>query len=261
MEVIGVPQEDEARMLMLTQQLFGPTDPDMRRAEDELPPEKAVESLQEVVSDFFSYFSAMSEDRRNNPRNDLATIIANAEIDDEPIGFFEAMSYYIIAATAGHDTTSASTASSMWAIAERPDQWNKLKADPSLISGLVEEAIRWETPVKHFMRSATEDAELAGQVIKKGDWMYLSYVSGNRDESRIDRPFEFDITRSPNKHVALGYGAHICLGQHLARMEMKVLWEELLPHLKSVELTGTPTRVAANFVSGPKTVPIRFETS
>lgn len=261
MEVIGVPQEDEPRMLALTQQLFGPTDPDMRRADDDLSPEKAIESLQEVVADFFSYFTAMSEDRRSNPRNDLATIIANAKIDDEPIGFFEAMSYYIIAATAGHDTTSASTASSMWAIAERPDQWEKLKADPALINGLVEEAIRWETPVKHFMRSATQDTELAGQAIKKGDWMYLSYVSGNRDESRIDRPFEFDITRAPNKHVALGYGAHICLGQHLARMEMRVLWEELLPHLKSVELNGEPTRVAANFVSGPKFLPIRFQTN
>jgi cytochrome P450 len=146
----------------------------------------------------------------------------------------------------------------MWALAENPDQFVKLKADLSLIPGLVEESIRWETPVKHFMRSATADAEVAGQKIAKGDWLMLSYPSGNRDESVFTDPFKFDIERKPNKHVAFGYGAHVCLGQHLARMEMRVLWEELLPRLESVELDGTPRRMEAAFVCGPKSVPIRY---
>ena len=140
-----------------------------------------------------------------------------------------------------------------------PEQFAKVKANPALIPGLIEESIRWVTPVKHFMRTATADAELAGKKIAKGDWMMLSYPSGNRDEAVFADPFKFDVERTPNKHVAFGYGAHVCLGQHLARMEMRVLWEELLPRLESVELDGTPRRMEAAFVCGPKSVPILFK--
>ena len=257
MEVIGVPQADEPRMLKLTQELFGAADPDLNRT-GEVQEGLTAEIAQEVVLDFFNYFDALNKDRRDNPRDDLATIIATAEVNGKPIGHFEAMCYYIIAATAGHDTTSASSAGSMWALAERPDQFAALKNDPSLINNMIEESIRWETPVKHFMRTATADTELRGQKVSKDDWIYLAYSSGNRDEEKFDRPYEFDISRKKNKHVAFGYGAHVCLGQHLARMEMRLLWEELLPRLKSVELAGTPTRMQANFVCGPKSVPIRF---
>jgi cytochrome P450 len=128
-----------------------------------------------------------------------------------------------------------------------------------MIPSMVEESIRWETPVKHFMRTATADTEVAGKAIRKGDWLFLSYPSGNRDEAVFDDPYVFKADRTPNKHVAFGYGAHVCLGQHLGRMEMRVLWEELLPRLKSVELSGPPRRTQANFVCGPKEVPIRFE--
>jgi len=142
---------------------------------------------------------------------------------------------------------------------DNPDQLQKLMADHNLINGFVEESIRWVTPVKHFMRTATDDAEVRGQKIKKGDWLMLCYPSGNRDEDHFTDPFKFDIERSPNKHVAFGYGAHICLGQHLGRMEMRVLWEELLPRLKSIKWNGTPKRTEANFVCGPKSVPVRYE--
>ena len=260
MEVLGVPEIDEPRMLKLTQELFGSADPDVNRSGKEVTNvEEGVAEVQKTVLDFMTYFNAMTEDRRANPRNDLASVIANGQIDGKPLGHLEAMSYYIIAATAGHDTTSNTTAGALWALAENPDQFARVKADPSLIPGLVEESIRWVTPVKHFMRTATDDAELAGQKIAKGDWMMLCYPSGNRDEAVFTDPFKFDIGRTPNKHVAFGYGAHVCLGQHLGRMEMRVLWEELLPRLESVELNGTPTRTQASFVCGPKSVPIRFK--
>jgi cytochrome P450 len=168
------------------------------------------------------------------------------------------MSYYIIVATAGHDTTSSTTAHAMWALAENPDQFRKVKENPALIPGLVEESIRWATPVKHFMRTAMADTELHGQKIAKNDWLMLSYPSGNRDEDVFADPFRFDVERSPNKQLAFGYGAHVCLGQHLARLEMRLFWEELLPRLESVELDGTPKLSEANFVSGPKRVPIRY---
>ena len=262
MEVIGVPQTDEPRMLKLTQELFGSTDEDMNRAglkQGDAGEDEFVKLINEVVTDFFEYFSAMTEDRRANPRKDLASVIANGKIDGQPLGHLEAMSYYVIAATAGHDTTSASTASALWALAERPDQFAKLKDNPDLLPKLIEESIRWETPVKHFMRTATADTELRGKKIAKDDWLMLSYPSGNRDEDKFTNPFDFDIERSPNKHISFGYGAHVCLGQHLGRMEMRLLFEEMLPRLKSVELGGTPSRVAAAFVSGPKSVPIRFK--
>lgn len=185
-------------------------------------------------------------------------MLANATINGKPLGQLEALSYYIIAATAGHDTTSNTTAGAMWAMLEHPGQLQKVMREPTLIPKMVEESIRWVTPVKHFMRSATEDTEVAGTKIARGDWMMLCYPSGNRDESVFEAPFTFDAERSPNKHVAFGYGAHVCLGQHLGRLEMRILWEELLPRLESIELDGTPKNMEANFVCGPKTVPVRF---
>ena len=127
-----------------------------------------------------------------------------------------------------------------------------------LTEDLVDESIRWITPVKTFMRSATEDVDFAGRQLAKGDWMMLCYASGNRDEEVFDDPAAFRIDRKPNKHLAFGYGAHLCLGQHLAKMEMRILWEELLPRLDRLELAGEPKQSHATFVNGPKTLPIRF---
>ena len=262
MEVIGVPKADEPRMLMLTQQLFGGADEELNRSGvNEMTAEQANEMLGAVVADFNNYFTAMSDDRRKNPKEDLATIIANAQIDGEPIKFMDAMGYYIIAATAGHDTTSASTAGAMIEAAKNPNIFKQMKGDRSKVAGFVEEAIRWETPVKHFMRTATEDTEIGGQKIAKDDYIYVSYTSANRDESVFEDAFSFNPERTPNRHLAFGYGPHVCLGQHLARLEMKCLWEELLSRVDSVELAGDPKRMSAAFVCGPKSVPIRFKPS
>ena len=256
MEILGVPEADEPRMLMLTQELFGAADPDLaREAEQSLD----ISALQAVIADFYAYFGAISADRRANPRDDLATVLANAQIDGAPISELEALSYYVIVATAGHDTTSSTTAGALWALAERPDQLAWVKEDLSRVPNLIEEAIRWTTPVKTFMRSATEDTELGGRKIKKGDWLMLCYASGNRDEEVFENPHTFDPSRTPNRQLAFGYGAHLCLGQHLARMEMRILFELLLPRLKSVELAGEAKLSLSTFVNGPKTLPIRFE--
>ena len=258
MEILGVPEADEKRMLMLTQELFGAADPDLARDETSAPAED-LGTIQSVIADFYQYFAAISADRRANPRGDLASVIANATIDGQPLSELEAMSYYVIVATAGHDTTSSTTAGAMWALCENPDQLKALQADPSKIPAMIDEAIRFTTPVKTFMRTATADTELRGRQIKKGDWLMLCYASGNRDEEVFDDAQAFKADRSPNKQLAFGYGAHLCLGQHLAKMEMRILFEELLPRLKSVKLNGTPKQSMAVFVNGPKTVPIKFE--
>jgi cytochrome P450 len=261
MEILGVPEQDEPRMLKLTQELFGSQDPDTARVRDTLSAEQFSVMMQSVVNDFGTYFRGITEDRRRNPRDDLATVIANARIGGEYMPDHDATSYYMIVATAGHDTTSSSTAGAIWALAEDPGQFARVKANPELIPGLVDEAVRWMTPVKHFMRSATSDTELGGRKIAKGDWLMLCYASGNRDEEVFDDPFTFRCDRKPNRHVAFGYGAHLCLGQYLAKLEMRILFEELLPRLKSLALDGEVKMTQATFVNGPKKLPIRFEVN
>ena len=261
MEILGVPEKDEPRMLRLTQELFGPQDPDTARIREALTPEQSAAMLQAVVNDFATYFRAITEDRRRDPREDLATVIANARINGAYMPEHDTTSYYMIVATAGHDTTSSSTAGAIWALAEDPEQFARVKTNPDLIQGLVDEAIRWMTPVKHFMRSATADTELGGRKIAKGDWLMLCYASGNRDEEVFEDPFAFRCDRKPNRHIAFGYGAHLCLGQHLARLEMRILFEELLPRLKSIALDGEVKMTQAVFVNGPKKLPVRFELS
>lgn len=258
LDAIGVPRVDHPRMLRLTQWLFSWADPDLRRpGSDPSDPEQQVRTWKIVFDEFDEYFSTLIEERRRTPRDDLATLIANAEIDGEPMAHSRAISYFAILATAGHDSTAHTTATAMWVLAENPDLFAALKADPALIPNFVEEAIRWTTPVKHFVRHATADCTLAGKAIAKGDRLYLSYPSGNRDEAEFDEPFRFRLDRPRNRHVGFGYGGHVCLGQHLARLEMRSLWEELLPAIASVEMTGEGELIASEFVSGPKKVPVR----
>ena len=261
MEILGVPEEDEPRMLMLTQELFGATDPELGRSQGAAAVPGDVSAIQAVLADFYQYFAKISADRRVNPRDDLATVIATSQVDGRAISEFEAMSYYVIVATAGHDTTSSTTAGAMRALCENPDQFAYVKQDLARVPDFIDEAIRWTTPVKTFMRSATADAQVGGQAIAKDDWLMLCYASGNRDETVFDEPDRFRADRKPNKQLSFGYGAHLCLGQHLAKMEMRILYEELLPRLKSVELAGEPRMSEALFVNGLKKLPIRFEFS
>ena len=221
MMILGVPDEDLPKMLTLTQELFGADDPDMKR-------ETTAENRDATILEFFNYFNALTAQRRAEPGDDVATVIANAQVSGAPIGELEAMSYYIIVATAGHDTTSSSSAGGVLALMENPDELAKVQANRDLIPLLVDEAIRWTTPVKHFMRFATDDYELRGKCIKEGDGLMMLYASGNRDEEVFDQADKFIIDRRPNRHVAFGHGAHHCLGNLLAKMELKHLYSELL---------------------------------
>ncbi|CCE09800.1 Cytochrome P450-terp (P450terp) (Cytochrome P450 108) [Bradyrhizobium sp. STM 3843] len=254
MTILGVDPDDEPRMLRLTQEFFGTKDPDnARRGQQD-----GVAALSDVVAEFGEFFSAIVADRRATPSDDLASIIANAQVDGEPISDLDALSYFVTIATAGHDTTSSSSAGGMWALCEHQDQFDRLKANPAVMPGFVDEAIRWTTPVKHFMRSAAADTEIDGRSIKRGDWLMLCYASANRDEAVFQEPDAFRIDRSPNRHLAFGYGAHLCLGQYLAKLEMRILFEELLQRLNFVELDGAGAMTVSWFVNGPKRLPIRY---
>ena len=253
MEILGVPEEDEGYMLKLTQELFGPADPDNARSFE-------PEEFFAVTQDFEAYFSEISKARRANPTDDVATLIANAEFDGKPMPELDANGYYIIIATAGHDTTSASTAGGLLALLENPDQMRQLRANvDGLLPTAIDEMIRWVTPVRHFMRTATDDFELRGQTIRKGQSVILWYPSANRDEEIFDAPFEFRVDRNDAKQLAFGFGAHVCLGQHLARLEIYSLYRALLSRVSDIELAGEPKYVHSTFVGGLKSLPIRFK--
>ncbi len=212
-----------------------------------------------MVKDFEDYFAALTQARRENPTDDVASVIANAQIDGLPIPDLEANGYYIIVATAGHDTTSSSTAGGLLALLQNPGEMAKLKSDvDGLLPTAIDEMIRWVTPVRHFMRTATADFELRGRTIRKDDAVILYYPSANRDEDIFDQPFKFRVDRKESKQLAFGFGAHVCLGQHLARMEMSALFRELLARVDHIELAGEPRYVQSTFVGGLKSLPIRF---
>lgn len=269
MDLLGVPPSDEPMMLRLTQEIFGPQDPDVIARSQRVTTQAggtaaagvAQVDLLSLAQEFFAYFGAVTADRRARPRDDLATVIANGMVDGRPIGEREALSYYVIVATAGHDTTSSTAAGGLLQLIRNPDELAKLRADPSLLPSAIEEMIRWVTPVKHFMRTATEDAEIGGKTIRAGDGLALFYWSGNRDEAAFEEPFRFRVDRKPNPQIAFGNGVHICLGLHLARMELRILFEELLPRIESIELAGEPRNTRAVFVSGLKALPIRYRLS
>lgn len=258
MSLFGVPEEDEPTMLKLTQDMFGNSDPEQQRKDVPTTPEAAARAWRAAILEFHAYFNELAADRRANPTDDLASIIANAKVDGEPLPDSFVNGYYIAIATAGHDTTSSTTATAMQELATRQDQFEAAKADPALIPGLVDEALRWGSPVKHFHRIVGEDTEFRGQQLKAGDSVLLMYASANRDEDVFADPWEFNITRKPNKHIAFGYGPHQCIGQHVAKLEMRIFFEELLPKLKSFELAGPVSYIEANFLSGLKTLPLRF---
>ncbi len=251
MSLLGIPESDFPRMLKLTQELFGSDDSEFKRGssnEDQLP----------ALLDMFGYFNTVTASRREHPTEDLASAIANARIDGKPLSDIDTVSYYLIVATAGHDTTSATISGGLHGLIENPDQLHRLRENLDLMPSATEEMIRWATPVKEFMRTAADDTTVRGVPIAAGESVLLSYVSANRDEDVFSDPFRFDVGRDPNKHLAFGYGVHFCLGAALARMEVNSFFAELLPRLKSIELNGDPEFVATTFVGGLKHLPVRY---
>jgi cytochrome P450 len=251
LSLLGLPESDFPRLLKLTQELFGGADEELRRGET---PDELIETL----LDFFAYFSDITNARRATPTEDLASAIANARVDGEFLSDIDIASYYVIIATAGHDTTSSTISGGLHALIEHPGELASLRDDPALLPTAADEMIRWVTPVKEFMRTASADAEVGGITIKEGEAVLLSYPSGNRDEEVFTDPFRFDAGRDPNKHLAFGFGVHYCLGAALARIETRALFAELLPRLESIELAGRPEWTATTFVGGLKHLPIRY---
>ncbi|MBS0254440.1 MAG: cytochrome P450 [Proteobacteria bacterium] len=247
--ILGLPDSDAPLVLRLTQELFGAQDPERQRSGDH---------GQAVAMEFFGYLAGVVAERRKEPRDDLMSVVANARLHGEPLSDMDTLSYGMLLAAAGHDTTSSSVGVGMMQLARNPQEFARLKNDPALIPAAAQEIFRWATPVRHFLRTAAVDTELAGQSIMAGESVCMMYLSGNRDEQAFPEPDRFRVDRSPNRHVAFGYGAHHCLGRILAEMEVEALLREITARVEHVELAGAPEWVKTNHTGGLKHLPIRY---
>ena len=244
-ELLGVGSEAEEVVLGIAKQTFGTQDPEFK---DDGSIERAIE-----------FSGGLIEARRATPSEDLASAIANASIDGDALNVLEAMSHIMVLVTAGHDTTASAISGGLLALLRNPAELEKLKADPELIPTAVDEMVRYVTPTTNFCRVATEDTELSGVPIKKGQDVCMNFASANRDADVFDAPDEFRVDRNPNPHVGFGTGTHACIGQTLAKVEMNALFAELVPRIKRIELAGDPRWVDAIWISSLKDLPIRFE--
>ena len=251
--ILGVPESDEPFILKLTNELFGSEDPEFQRSGERM------EAMRELFKDFWQYFGKVMADRRAEPRDDLASLFANARVDGEPMGEIETMGYCLIAFTAGHETTRGAIGGGLHALIEHPDQLERWRREPELTPSAIDEIVRFVTPVNHMVRTAAVDYELGEEQIRAGDRLVLFYASANRDEDVFEAPDELRIDRKPNRHLGFGIGEHFCLGAHLARKTSGTLFRELATRIESIELTSPVQRTASNLVPGLKHLPIRYQ--
>ena len=252
--ILGVGPEDEELMLELTQQLFASDDPDLQRQGDD-----RGEATKAAIAEFGAMFERLIEDRRANPRDDVASMLANAKMaDGSPMGPVETFGYFMIVFTAGHDTTRNAISGGVLAMIENPEELRKLRDHPSLVKSAVEEVVRWTSPVNYMRRHVLEDTEIGGVKMRQGEDLVMFYCSANRDEEIFEDPFRFDVTRRPNRHLGFGTGEHFCLGAHVARLSQRALFAELARRVESIELAGDPTWIASSFVVGLKSLPVRY---
>lgn len=247
---LGVEPEDRAQLLEWSDTMLSALtgDPD------------ALEPATLAFIGYTEYANRVIADRTANPRDDLMSVLCHAEVDGDRLDHQAILDESLLILIGGDETTRHVISGGCYQLLRNRDQWDKLQADRSLLTSGIEEMLRWVTPIKNMNRTATRDAELGGEQIREGDNVLLLYPSGNRDEAVFDDPFRFDIERTPNDHVAFGFGTHFCLGNSLARLELKVMFEELLDRLPDLELVSAdePANRAANFVSGYESMPVRF---
>jgi cholest-4-en-3-one 26-monooxygenase len=249
-ELIGVPQEDRHKIFDWSNRMIGSEDPEYRVSD---------EAVFEAQAEMFMYAARLAEERRERPQQDIMTTLLNAEVDGHSLSEMDFNLFFLLLSVAGNETTRNAMAHGMHALLEHPEQYAMLVEDPSLLATATEEIVRWASPVMYFRRNATEDAELGGQQVSAGDKLSIWYASANRDEAVFDDPFRFDILRSPNEHVGFGGGGpHFCLGSSLARMEIRVLFEELLKKAPRIEPAGELDRLRSNFIAGIKHLPVTF---
>jgi len=250
-EMLGVPRQDWQLLFRWTNEVIAPQDPEFQRG----TPEETIEGAR---LELFAYFNDLVERRRREPTNDIVSVVANGQVNGAPLPVVELLSYYLLLVVAGNETTRNAMTGGLLALLENPGEWAKLRANATLLDTAVEESVRWTTPVIQFARTATRDYVLRGTTIRAGQSVCLFYPSGNRDEDVFPDPFAFRVDRDPNPHIAFGMGEHVCLGAHLARLELRHAFAQLRLRLEHCELTGPVERVRSSFVGGLKRAPMRW---
>jgi cholest-4-en-3-one 26-monooxygenase len=253
--MLGVPDEDWELLFRWTNEIIAPQDPEFQRGRD------TQQTMDQARLEVFSYFQAMVEERRRKPSDDIVSVVANGTVDGRPLPPVELLSYYFLLVVAGNETTRNAMTGGMLAFLENPGEWKRLQENAALVTPAIEEIVRWTTPVIQFCRTTTEDFELRGQPIRAGQSLCLFYPSANRDEEIFPDGDVFRIDRQPNDHVGFGRGEHVCLGAHLARLELRSLFVELRRRLVSIERTGPVDRIHSSFIGGIKRAPIRWDLS
>ncbi len=249
-DLMGVPQEDRHKLFDWSNRMIGAEDPEYGVTE---------EMAQHASMELYAYASQLAEQKRADPKDDLISVLTTAEVDGEKLSGLEIDLFFLLLSVAGNETTRNLISHGMVALLEHPEQLERVRNDRSLLPGTVEEMLRWASPVMNFRRTAMTDVELGGQQVKKGDKVVIWYISANHDDKAFADPYTFDITRSPNEHVAFGGGGpHFCLGANLARMEINVMFDEVLDRLDDIEMTDTPSRLRSNFINGLKHIPLKF---
>jgi len=258
-ELLGAPQDDRRYLVELGDRMLGNTDPEFATPE-ELERNRHLPFSSPAALEMFEYGRKLAARRRKEPRDDIVTRLVQAEIDGEPLSQREFDVYFLLLATAGNETTRHTISHGLLALIEHPEELDRLRREPALMPVAAEEILRWATPVTHFRRTATRDVEFAGKQIRRGDKVTTWFASGNRDEQIFDRADVFDVGREPNPHMTFGPGGvHFCLGAHLARLEVKIAFQELLPRMAAVELAGPVERLRSNFFAGIKRMPVRMQ--
>ena len=252
-EMLGVPRSDWDKLFRWTNEIIAPQDPEFQHAAT------PKDTLDQARIELFEYFDRLVRARRAAPTDDIVSVVANGAVNGEPLPIMELLSYFFLLVVAGNETTRNAMTGGMLALLENPGEWDKLRHDGDLLDRAVEEIVRWTTPVIQFARTATADYELRGKTIRRGESVCLFYASGNRDEEVFPDSSAFRVDRDPNPHIGFGMGEHVCLGAHLARLELRHAFAQLRQRLVRCELSGTVERVRSSFVGGIKRAPMRWE--
>ena len=249
-DLIGVPQEDRHKLFDWSNRMIGVDDP----AYNGDPADGSA-----AAAELYIYANTLGAEKRAVPTDDIVSRLVNAEVDGDQLTDAEFDMFFLLLTVAGNETTRNATSLGVRALMEHPDQYAALQADRDLLGTAIEEMLRWATPVHHFRRIATTDTELGGQAIAAGDKVVIWHASANRDEAVFDEPHRFDVRRDPNEHVAFGGGGpHFCLGANLARMELRLIFTEILDRMPDLEPVGTPEVLRSNFIHGITSMPVRF---
>jgi cholest-4-en-3-one 26-monooxygenase len=249
-EIMGVPQEDRKLLFDWSNRMIGIDDPEYAKGDDGM----------NASMELYMYVNELAKKRKTDPRDDIVTKLINAELAGDRLSELEFDMFMLLLTVAGNETTRNTTAWGMWALMENPQQYKELANNvDTMLDRAIEEILRWATPVYHFRRTATVDTEFRGKEIKQGDKVVIWHTSADRDEQVFDDPFTFDISRWPNEHIAFGGGgAHFCLGANLARMELRLIFREILERIPDMTMTGQPSMLRSNFIGGVKHLPVKY---